>query len=413
MSSQIRLCWNWAVRTVQSLDDESDYFRPTDYGLVAAGIQIRSKSPTLRFLFRLYHALLFLLYFICVDRVYVYVAERDFSPDCIATFTVMIEMFTLMAQVRVVGLYRAELDRVRDYLRSRLNGDRSEERTRSYRLICRIVVYFELFNIVDQIVIFLLGIFNQPMYEVPKNLLQKGYFIDLIIHHVNAINNVLVTNLFVGFITIVNNYMMAFRTELKSIAADLAVIFDRVDRDIEGTGAEADKELYLLVALKRELCSIAERHSELLIQLDHIKGFFKWSVFCLFYGQLMATATGLFYINILGLTMNTVVLISYFCAVILECYWFCRLVDTMNDANERIGDTLYSLDWPQRLRYRGVDDSQREYREIRASMLTVMINSRNNLGISCGGLFIMSAEAFADFVKLVYQSTMFLLNMVQ
>lgn len=76
--------------------------------------------------------------------------------------------------------------------------------------------------------------------------------------------------------------------------------------------------------------------------------------------------------------------------------------------NQQIGDALYDLDWYQRLQR--TPDLVDEYREIRAALLVVMIKSQQSLGLSCGGMFEMSAEAFQELVNMIYNFFMFLIN---
>ncbi|XP_058811285.1 uncharacterized protein LOC131676181 [Topomyia yanbarensis] len=422
MSHQIRLWWKKTIRAIQSLDDERHYFRTLECAYVLAGIETRAENPLLRILFRFYQIMIVLQYLLCADRIYIELVADNFSTDFFIRLAYIGELTTLLSIIGFTRLYLKELADFRTYLEIRLDSNRTKERDQSYRLIRNILLVMQPMFLVDQSIMYLLGLLELPVYQVPENLRGKGRLAGLLVTLVNETNSLFIATLLAAVITIVNSYMMSFCAELKNIATDLADIFDRADREIEETVSndqrvkgnpselEVFKELKFLVVLKRELCVFAARHSDLLAQLNTVKPFFKWIFFCLFYGQLVTVAAVLFYMKIQGITTETVLLVTYTSSVLFGCYWFCLLADDMNDANELIGDTLYDLDWPQRMRYR--TEKQREYREIRASMLTVMINSRHNLGISCGGLFNMSSQAFTSLMNMIYQSVMFLMNMV-
>ncbi|XP_058445241.1 uncharacterized protein LOC131426488 [Malaya genurostris] len=361
-----------------------------------------------------------ILYGIWLDRLSVGLTAGHISAQFFATMKFVCGYTTLLCQAGIIRCYQNDLATVRNYLKRYLDSDHNEQRRDSYDLIRKFTFFMSMVHLSCDTGVFLLGLYKNP---IPKNLMGICWWIDLLLNGTNVLCNLLISAMFVSVVTIINNYMIAFQTELKNIAAELATIFDRVDRDVEAAvdryearlkrhpnKIELFKELQFLTGLQRELRTIAERHSVLLNYLEQLRTFFSSIFFCLFYGELMTMGSALFVIRTQTINLSSGLLTGFAFCVLFECYWFCRMTDDLNDANENVGDTLYDLGWHTRLRYRV--ERQRDYREIRQSMLIVMISAQSDLRISCGGFFNMAATAFAEFMNLLYDIVLFLLSVV-
>ncbi|KXJ73226.1 hypothetical protein RP20_CCG016233 [Aedes albopictus] len=159
---------------------------------------------------------------------------------------------------------------------------------------------------------------------------------------------------------------------------------------------------------KRKENMIAARHAELIEQVATMRTLLKISFLLIFYTEMAFIGCALFYAKMQGLTMNTVIVVSYVSAILMECYWFCRLTDIINHTNHEIGFALYNLNWPEK--FCDTPNSRKEYLEIRATLLVIMTRAQQNLGITCGGMFEMSAAAFHELMKMIYSCLMFLLS---
>uniref|UniRef100_A0A182JDT7 Uncharacterized protein n=1 Tax=Anopheles atroparvus TaxID=41427 RepID=A0A182JDT7_ANOAO len=160
--------------------------------------------------------------------------------------------------------------------------------------------------------------------------------------------------------------------------------------------------------LESNIRNTMRRHEQFLRQVDCLKPFLRNTFLLMFYAAVYFIALGTYRIRSNENILYNIMLCVFLVAVLLECYWCCRLVDKLNEESERIGELLYGLDWPEQLRYSAADAHR--YRQARTALLIMMSKSQKNLDITCGGFFVMSSEAFANLVKLTYTMLMFLLD---
>ncbi|KAL9696710.1 hypothetical protein quinque_016289 [Culex quinquefasciatus] len=91
---------------------------------------------------------------------------------------------------------------------------------------------------------------------------------------------------------------------------------------------------------------------------------------------------------------------------VLECYWWCHLVDTFQDVNETISRHLLS----QCCQLPYSDDHHVDYVKMRISLLIIAGRSRQSVGFSCCGIFKISTAMFANLLNICYSVLMFLVN---
>ncbi|XP_055541627.1 uncharacterized protein LOC129727645 [Wyeomyia smithii] len=400
-------------QTLSSLDDESDYFRQMEFSLVAAGVQIRTSRPLYLFAFYVYRLIILLHFSLWYDRFFDNLSDEERLGELITSLAFCAEFSSLLLRGVVVRIYLSKIRRVQDYLSERLSDCRYDYRNKTYRLICRIVTTFQIMFFLDMLLQFKF-VKYQTFFDMPKNVLQLGILSTVLGYRVDLVADFFFATVFTAHLTIVNTYMMAFDVEMRKIVDALQSLFGDVEAEIEDTWQKqglirtvnSAEELRFLEVLKRKLGTIVQDHVELLSQLEQLKGFLQVSFMVMFYLQMVTVGGILFYITSQKLTALAVVLASYVCVLMLECYWYCKLSDNLNETNNNIGWAVYNLDWPQKLRYHPA--GHRTYREIRTTLLLILVNSQKSLGINCGGLFEMKTETFAYFLNLCYKCLMFL-----
>ncbi|XP_062712129.1 uncharacterized protein LOC109426304 isoform X1 [Aedes albopictus] len=310
--------------------------------------------------------------------------------------------------------------------------DYTEGRVRSYRLIRRFFLVLEWLFFWDQLILYMFGVNEERQYSVPDNISRLGPRVKLTFDILICSNHLMFSSIYASILTIMNTLFMAFSTELENIVLKCNGIFERVDKQMDGTIGMHENILgsKFCNILKRELNMIAARHAELIEQVATMRTLLKISFLLIFYTEMAFIGCALFYAKMQGLTMNTVIVVCYVSAILMECYWFCRLTDILNhtvashlqirscfhnnfqfDAffqNHEIGYALYNLNWPEK--FCDMPNSRKEYLEIRATLLVIMMRAQQNLGITCGGMFEMSAAAFHELMKMIYSCLMFLLS---
>ncbi|XP_055541628.1 uncharacterized protein LOC129727646 [Wyeomyia smithii] len=395
-------------QTLSSLDDESDYFLQKKYALIAAGVQIPTSHPLYRFAFYVYRLTILLHLVLWYDRFVDNFSDEERLGELITSLAICAQFTGLLLRSVVVRIYLSRIRRVQDYLGERLSDCRYDYRNKTYRLIRRIVRTFAITFFLDLLLQFKF-VKYQPFFDLPTNVHHLGVFSTLLGYRVDVVADFFYCFIFTAHVTIVNTYIKAFDVEMRKIIDALQNLFGNVDAEIEYTKtANGAEELRFLEVLKRKLNIIVKDHVELLNQLEQLKGFLQVIFMVMFYLQMVTVGGMLFYMTSQKQTSLALVLASYVLALMLECYWYCKLSDDLNETNNNIGLAVYSLDWPQKLRYRPV--AHRTYREIRTALLLILVNSQKSLDINCGGLFEMKIETFAVFLNLCYKCLMFLLN---
>ncbi|XP_058447893.1 uncharacterized protein LOC131428192 [Malaya genurostris] len=226
--------------------------------------------------------------------------------------------------------------------------------------------------------------------------------------------------LFVSLIAIFNTYLMGFQIILDDINESVQDLFEQIDKEIIEAMSEIQgapeykrnvKDVLFFKFLKQKLAALIRKHADALNHLSQLKTFFEISFLFMFYGQLVTMGTGIVYLTWRKSSYNILLpLVGCLVTITVECFWYCRMIEKLSDANNNIGDSLYNLDWPQRLCYKPA--IRKDYREIRTTFLIILTNSQQNIDISCGGLFNMSLAAFAEFLNMVYNLFMFFLTVI-
>uniref|UniRef100_A0A182SPK1 Odorant receptor n=1 Tax=Anopheles maculatus TaxID=74869 RepID=A0A182SPK1_9DIPT len=393
--------WNGILRRIQQrLYVEQDFFRPYEILLALSGLHLdgsRNKS-WVRVLFMVSRTVLLLQYALWADRFYLGLIDAPQHSGKALHYGNTFGVLTMMlVRMLVVRWYLPNVEQLMRYLREqrRHRKLRSSTFRVSYRKIANIAVTFQLIGLADRVVFCFSRTYREELYEMPSNLVELGWPMVVALHVLSfdfasrwaAAYNVSLTGM--------NSIMMGLYDELVDIADDYSRMFE---------GAGTDGEFW--TGVERHIAQTVKRHEAFISQLNQLKPFLHITFLVMLYSAALFLAIGMFMITANGTTMYDVILSGFLFALLLECYWCCRLVDRLNDMNTKIGDHLYSLAWPTELQYTGTNASR--YRQVRSSLLIMMSMTQKTLGISCGGMFEMSSEAFASLVKMTYTVLMFL-----
>uniref|UniRef100_A0A182W4X9 Uncharacterized protein n=1 Tax=Anopheles minimus TaxID=112268 RepID=A0A182W4X9_9DIPT len=388
-------------RSLKRLYIERDFFRPHEILLALPGFYLvegfRSRLWT-RVLFFLTRTVQLFQYAVWADRFCLGLFDASGNFEKALHYGNTFGVLTMMlVRMLVVRWYLPNVEEFKRYLRRQRNrtGPISGTHRGSYRRIVNIAIMFQLIGLADRLVFCFSGTYRQELYELPSNLVQLGWPMIIALHVLSfdfasrwaAAYNVSLTGM--------NSIMMGLYDELVDIAVQYRQLF---------AGSGNDGEFW--PGLERNITQAVKRHETFISHLDKLKPFLQTTFLVMFYSAALFLAIGTFIITANGTTTYGVILSGFLFALLLECYWCCQLVDRLNDMNAQIGMHLYNLAWPMELQYTAPNGSR--YRQVRSSLLIMMSKSQKTLGISCGGMFEMSSEAFASLVKLTYTMLMFL-----
>ncbi|XP_065092337.1 uncharacterized protein LOC135713150 [Ochlerotatus camptorhynchus] len=101
--------------------------------------------------------------------------------------------------------------------------------------------------------------------------------------------------------------------------------------------------------------------------------------------------------------------VDYLVRYMLECYVFCRLVSDFNETHYQIAHKLSKFQWGVKLRYS--QQFAQQYKQVRSTVLIVMLQSQRSLKFSCGGLFELTMARYTSIVNKSYTLTMYFWNL--
>ncbi|XP_055623631.1 uncharacterized protein LOC129767043 [Toxorhynchites rutilus septentrionalis] len=222
-------------------------------------------------------------------------------------------------------------------------------------------------------------------------LLDKLYVVTLFPYGPATVTNVMST------------YMLleGFVAEMQIIADAFGEIFDKMTHQ---TGVEHWREL------QASFRTCADQHVICLNHLRNTRSLLNGTLLIVYYTTGFFISIGTVYIMwTKDFEMFKIQILSLMMFNVLECFFFCILVERINNVHNSVGEQLYNIAWHSELKYSKA--FEKEYISIRATMMIVMHSADHTLGISCGGLFELGMERFSELMKSSYQLVMFLWNM--
>ncbi|XP_058127640.1 uncharacterized protein LOC131291097 [Anopheles ziemanni] len=375
---------------------EQDFFGPFDLLLILPGFHLARgwHGLRVRLVFGAMRAIQLFSYLIWADRFVLALLNASANPGKALHYSNTFGVLSMMvARMLVFKWYVVDVERLQQYIRRQRAA--TPPATGSYRKIVKTAIIFQLIGLADRAVFVFSSTYRRELYEMPANVSRYGWMAELLVHIFSfdfawrwaAAYNTSLTGM--------NSIMLGLSDELAEIAEDyrhLLVVEPGID---------------FWTQLERNIRRTVRRHEQFLQQLDLLKPFLRTTFLLMFYSAVIFLAIGMFMISANERPSTyDIILSGFLVTLLLECYWCCQLVDRLNDENDRIGEQLYGLEWPEQLCY-SLPNAHR-YRQARSSLLIMMSMTQKSLGITCGGMFEMSSEAFASLVKLTYTMLMFL-----
>uniref|UniRef100_A0A182Y4Z1 Odorant receptor n=1 Tax=Anopheles stephensi TaxID=30069 RepID=A0A182Y4Z1_ANOST len=398
---QLNILLQRCRRLLERLYIERDFFRPYEILLALPGFHLVDgfrRKTWVRVLFFVSRIVLLLQYAIWADRCYLGLINAPQHSGKALHYGNTFGVLTMMlVRMLVVRWYLPNVEQLMRYLRGQQRHRKSRSTTHrvSYRKIANIAVTFQLIGLADRVVFCFSRTYREELYQMPSNLVDLGWPMVVALHVFSFDFASRWAAAFNVSLTGTNSIMMGLYDELVDIADDYSRMFE-----VRGSDGE------FWTGLERHIAQTVKRHESFIRELNQLKPFLQITFLVMFYSAALFLAIGMFMITANGTTTYDVILSGFLFALLLECYWCCRLVDRLNDMNTQIGKHLYNLAWPTELQYTWADRSR--YRQARSSLLIMMSSTQKTLGISCGGMFEMSSEAFASLVKMTYTVLTFL-----
>ncbi|XP_039453496.1 uncharacterized protein LOC120432369 [Culex pipiens pallens] len=162
----------------------------------------------------------------------------------------------------------------------------------------------------------------------------------------------------------------------------------------------------LLIGMRTELQILLQYYGCLTNFMVTLQPIYEKLFFIIYYQSLVVAGTVSYVIIREEFDLCSVAIILCTSISILECYWWCHLVDTFKELNETIAGSL--LGQCCQLPYSA--DRHSEYLQMRSTFMIVANISRHSVAFSCWGVFEISTAVFAKLLNISYSVLMFLIN---
>nr|XP_029722630.1 uncharacterized protein LOC115263535 [Aedes albopictus] len=217
--------------------------------------------------------------------------------------------------------------------------------------------------------------FGQPMSSILRCLA------------INCMPLGIVPRFFTNF-TIVVTLLLGMRAKLRMLAHRYAQILIRSRTDAD----------YTLERIDRDLRETLDQQLEYWRVLDDLKYLVGEMFFLVHYSSIFTVGAFLFVAQHTGMNIFSATLASGATFFLLEHYFQCRLVDTLQDEVGSICNVLYEL--CVKLPYSQINHSR--YVQMRSSLMIISMNTSSGVSMSCFGIFRISTLAFVDLAHTAY-----------
>ncbi|XP_050099247.1 uncharacterized protein LOC126579739 [Anopheles aquasalis] len=378
-----------------------DFFLPAELLLLLPGFHLATRwhrKRWLRLLYRLTQLVQLCQYLLWADRFYLALVDGPRRSAKILHVANTFGVLTMMlARMLVLRWFLGDIEQFKGYQRARRRTHRHD----SLPTIVTIALAFQAIGLADRAVFCFSRTYRHELYEMPSNVAACGWWCEAAVHLLSFDFAWRWAAAYNASLTTINTLLMGLADELAHLVAGYGRLLGGEHAPSAGTVDWRQ--------LEHNIAQTVGQHEQFLAQLERLRPFLRATFLVMFYSAVLFLAIGTFMITANGTTTYDVILSGFLCALLLECYWCCRLVDRLNELNAGIGTLLYGLDWPTVLRYRGENAGEAShYRQVRAALSIIQSRTQVGLGISCGGMFAISSEAFASLVKMTYTMLMFL-----
>ncbi|XP_035790090.1 uncharacterized protein LOC118465716 [Anopheles albimanus] len=398
-----------------------DFFLPAELLLLLPGFHLAARwhrKRWLRLLYRLTQLVQLFQYLLWADRFYLalvdgHLPQRSGKILHVAnTFGVLTMM---LARMLVLRWFLRDIEQFKGYQRHRRRTRQliSGHQHDSLPTIVTIAVAFQAIGLADRAVFCFSRPYRHELYEMPSNLAAHGWWCETVVQLLSFDFAWRWAAAYNASLTTINTLLMGLADDLAHLVAGYGRLLEDARRQPPSLATTNETVGHWQAVdwrqLEHNIAHTVGQHERFLAQLDRLKPFLRATFLVMFYSAVLFLALGTFMITANGTTTYGVILSGFLFALLLECYWCCRLVDRLNELNAGIGTLLYGLDWPTELRYTAENASEAShYRQARAALSIIQSRTQIGLGISCGGMFAISSEAFASLVKMTYTMLMFL-----
>ncbi|EDS32841.1 conserved hypothetical protein [Culex quinquefasciatus] len=149
-----------------------------------------------------------------------------------------------------------------------------------------------------------------------------------------------------------------------------------------------------------------QHHVHILEYLHLLQPVFE-KIFFLIYYQALIVAGAVFYVTMRDeFTVCSVAVLMCMSISVLECYWWCHLVDSFQDVNNTLSHHLTN----QCSQLPHSADHHSEYVQMRTTCMIIAERAHRGVEFSCVGMFTISTAAFANLLNVCYSVLMFLIN---
>ncbi|XP_039435825.1 uncharacterized protein LOC120417733 [Culex pipiens pallens] len=412
MFNRIRQHFTKFWRTHVQLTPQTDLFFILNFFLATAGVYLPLKNGFIKLCWKVYRVFMILHFAMILRRLLLTLTtERTFDP-LVNGIHVALGVTILLSRSMLIQANFKHFKTVRKYLNERsFHADDPEAvriRQQSYEMSVKVTIIFIANILFQSISITSSGMTDMDPFQIPFGMedfsdFERSLFTGLYSLLWAVYSYVAASN----FLTIYLG-LVGLRAEMRIAVDSFGKVMDRVEVRLEQKPGEQNFWKFL----QDELNTCIEHHSEVLNQLKVFKNLTNLSFLLLYYMTMLFIALGVIIVFFRAtLDIFTVTAIDYTLRYLIECYVFCHMVSSFNEEHSKIGPTLSHQPWISQLRCRKEFASQ--FRQVRATILIVTMQSQRSLNISCGELFELTMAKFTGLVNRSYSVMMFVWNAKQ
>ncbi|EDS44719.1 Odorant receptor 7a [Culex quinquefasciatus] len=400
--------WSSHVR----MKPKTDFFYILNFYLSIAGVYFPVKNRMFRLTWKVF-CVLVILHYVTMQRRLLQILQTEQSFELLVNGIHVAGGATIiLVRSLLIHVNFRHFNQARKYLNERSfreeDVDVARIRQQSYELSVKVTIIFSI-NVLSQFVILIgSGITEMDPFLLPFSVKQFSLFEQKL--YSNVYSGLFTVYSFIGASNFLTMYLglVGLRAELRIAVDSFGKVMDRVNNRLENDPGEQNFWKFL----QDELNSCIEHHSTVLNQLKVFKNLTSMSLLVSYYMTMAHTAIGVIHVlSKPSLDFLSVLAIDFTLRYLLEFYVFCHMVTSLNEEHSKIGLLLSHQPWISQLRIESKYRSQ--YRQIRATILNVMIQSQRSLNISCGGIFELSMDKFTTLIKTSYTLMAVVWNMQQ
>ncbi|EAT47251.2 AAEL001617-PA [Aedes aegypti] len=331
------------------------------------------------------------------------VAERNDVMDTAFCLIKIVGMGSAYIKILLLTYHADSVDKVEHFIRSRpmsSGEDQYDSTVRGKFLRSTLVMIRWVLGvlIVDEILFAFPNSQRNKLFKLPPAMSSLG----------TGITGWLANFLFVNWMPLIwlSKYLCC-TTKLGVLLMGLRVEFKILTHKLEQITRQAKS-----IESVEDHCKFLKKELEVFLykqaELRRIDSSFVGNgIFMIYYYALFFIGTMLYVTHHQGFEFYSLTFASSVVVTLLECYWWCQLVDSFQDDAESMGNELYDI-------CAGIPyarQSHRTYVEMRTSLMIIWINARHSLAIDCVGIFSISTAIFVQMLNTSYSVLMFLINM--